>query len=288
VAAEQPSIATAVFRRPFAEQVAFFRGKLGNLVPTARWDDLRRSAHDRGFMVAGAAKADLLSDLAAAVDRAVSEGKSIGAFRDDFRAIVERNGWQGWTGEGTAAGEAWRTRVIYQTNCSTSYAAGRLAQLREGGFELWIYKHADGVKNPRPQHLAWNGLTLPRDHPFWIEHYPPNGWGCGCYVVGARSKAGAARLGGDVDKVLPGNWDAIDPKTGTPAGIDRGWDYAPGDTVSQTVSQTAAKAATWEPGLAAAYIESAPETVRAQLARSYRALRSVADDARRAQSRAPA
>ena len=29
-----------VLRRPFAGQVAFFRGKLGNLVPTATWRDI--------------------------------------------------------------------------------------------------------------------------------------------------------------------------------------------------------------------------------------------------------
>ena len=57
--ASDPKLAFAL-RRPFAEQVAFFRGKLGNLVPTATWRDLWKSQHDRAFMVAGAAKADLL------------------------------------------------------------------------------------------------------------------------------------------------------------------------------------------------------------------------------------
>ena len=28
------------------------------------------------------------------------------------KALVEKNGWHGWTGEGTAKGEAWRTRVL--------------------------------------------------------------------------------------------------------------------------------------------------------------------------------
>lgn len=277
----QPSVLTGVFKRPFTEQVAFFRQKLGNLVLTRRWDDLRKSEHDRGFMVAGAAKADLLSDLAAAVDRIISEGKGIESFRKDFRDIVQRNGWHGWTGEGTKKGEAWRTRVIYTTNAATSYAAGRFAQLQEGGFDMWVYKHADGVKNPRPQHLAWDGLTLPPDDPFWLEHYPPNGWGCGCYVVGARSDAGAKRLGGEPEKEKPANWNAIDPKTGAPVGIDKGWDYAPGATVTDTVRQMAAKTEQWEYTIAKAYMQSVPATVRDELARSYRALPSVGDDARR-------
>src|SRR5690606_4082132 len=118
------------------EQVAFFRQKLGRLVPTRRWDDILRDAHDTAFMVAGAEKADLLADLAAAVDRAVTEGVGLETFRRDFRSIVATRGWHGWTGEGTKAGEAWRSRVIYRTNAATSYAAGRMAQLVEGKFDL--------------------------------------------------------------------------------------------------------------------------------------------------------
>lgn len=226
---------TAVLRKPFAEQIAAFRLRLGNLVPTSRWDDIRTSAHDTGFMVAGASKADLLSDLAGAVDKAVSQGTSLEEFRRDFRQIVERRGWHGWTGEDTAAGRAWRTRVIYRTNMSTSYAAGRHAQLRDGNFPLWVYRHG-ASREPRIIHLSWNGLVLAPDHPFWKAHYPPSAWGCSCYVIGARSEAGARRVGGDPDKPLPDNWNRIDPKTGAPVGIDKGWDYAPGASVAQTVS----------------------------------------------------
>ncbi|HWO99182.1 MAG TPA: phage minor head protein [Methylococcus sp.] len=225
----------AVFKRPFAEQVAFFRGKLGNLIPTERWTDVWKSQHDTGFMVAGAMKADLLADLAAAVDRIEAEGKSIDAFRKDFDAIVERHGWA-YRGE-----RNWRTRVIYATNASTSYAAGRLAQLREGNFRFWIYRHSDSVLHPRPLHLAWDGLTLPADDPFWKTHAPPNGWGCRCYLLGARSEAGAGRLGGDPDKPVDPSWNEIDPKTGEPVGIDKGWGYMPGETVVDTVRQMARK-----------------------------------------------
>lgn len=263
-----------VLGRPFAEQVAFYRNKLGNLVPTARWDDIKRDAHDTGFMVAGAAKADLLADLAMAVDRAVTEGKGLGEFRKDFRDIVQRNGWHGWTGEGTRAGERWRTRTIYQTNAMTSYSAGRLAQLQS--FEYWIYRHNDSVRNPRPEHQKLNGLTLPAKHPFWKRYYPPNGWGCQCYVVGARTAAGARRLGGDPDKAPIEGWDADQAP-----GIDDGWDYQPGARVTQTITQMAEKTRNWPYEIAKGYMEGVPGHLRDQLAHSYRALPSVADDARR-------
>lgn len=225
---------SATLQLSFPEQIAAFRARLGNLVPTATWDDLAGAEHDRAFMVAGATKADLLSDLASAVDSAIADGTSLETFRSRFRQIVSDRGWHGWTGEGTRAGEAWRTRVIYQTNAATTYAAGRHAQLVEGGFPLWVYRHGNS-REPRLQHLAWNGLTLPADHPFWATHACPNGWGCTCYIVGARSEAGARRVGGDPAKPYDPAWDAIDPRTGAPVGIGKGWGHAPGATVVDTV-----------------------------------------------------
>jgi len=278
--ADQPSAVSGALRRPFTEQIAFFRGKLGNLVPTEFWDDLEREQHDTGFMVAGAQKADLLSDLAAAVDRTIAEGKSLDAFRKDFKAIVQRHGWHGWTGEGTKAGEAWRTRTIYKTNASTSYAAGRYAQLVERDYPLWIYFHG-GSKEPRPEHQALDGICLPPSHPFWKIFYPPSEWGCSCYVVGARSERAARRLGGDPDKKLPDGWDKINPKTGTPFGVGRGWDYAPGESVAPIVQAAAEKIRHWDYRIGKGFMEGMPEAMRDALADSYRALPSVADDARR-------
>ncbi len=256
----------AVFRRPFAEQVAFFRNKLGRLVPTSRWDDLSHAAHDRAFAVAGAMKADLLADLAAAVDRAITEGKGLEAFRKEFMATIERRGWKGFTGDETARRRAWRTRIIYTTNAATSYAAGRNAQLAEAGYPFLVYRHNDSVAHPRPLHVSWDGLTLPAGHEFWSTHKPPNGWGCRCYLVGARSAEGARRLGGEPDKTPPSGWDQIDAKTGAPVGIDQGWGYAPGQSVVDEVRQLAAKMADWPVEIAAAFVDSLPESWRAGLA----------------------
>lgn len=267
----------AIFRQPFTEQVTAFRQRLGNLVPTAAWDDLWQAEHDRAFMVAGAIKADLLTDLASAVDRAVTEGTGLEAFRRDFRKIVETRGWHGWTGEGSQGGEAWRTRVIYRTNMATSYHAGRFAQLEAGGFKYWVYRHGGSIE-PRLHHLAWDRIALEPDHPFWLTHYPPNGWGCSCYAVGARTRAGIARVGGDPEKVLPDGWEMLDAKTGAPSGIGKGWAYAPGATVSHTVQVLAEKAVEWPSQIASGFMAELPESVIDQFGAAYRALTSVADD----------
>lgn len=272
-AARDPAIA-AVLKRPFPEQVAFFRAKLGKLVPTQTWRDLWQAEHDKAFMVAGAAKADLLADLASAVDKSLFEGGTIQSFRRDFDAIVARHGWD------FKGGRNWRTRVIYTTNAATSYAAGRLAQLQS--FPLWVYKHNDSVLHPRPIHLSWDGLTLPREHPFWQTHYPPNGWGCRCRAFGVSDPELARKLGGNPDKPLPGNWQRIDPKTGAPVGIDAGWAYAPGNTAVDTVQQSvAAKTIAWRYELAKAYMTAVPLAMRDALATAQRGLPSTASAARR-------
>lgn len=223
--------------QPFAEATAALRRRTANLVPTRRWDDLQREAHDRAFVVAGAMQADLLADLAQAVDDAISKGLGLDYFRKQFDKITAKHGWQ------YEGGRNWRTRVIFQTNMLSSYAAGRLAQLRDADLlklkPAWMYKHSDNVAAPRPLHVSWDGLVLPADHGWWDTHYPPNGWGCRCRVV-AVSETEARRLGGRFGPVPDDGTNA----DGVPNGIDPGWDYMPGgsDSAQTTLARKAAAA----------------------------------------------
>lgn len=226
------------YARPFAEQLAFFRQKID--LPSRRWDDIWQAAHDRAFIVAGASEADLIADFRAAIDRAIAGQSTLEGFRKDFDAIVARHGWTGWTGEGSQAGRDWRTKVIYQTNMATSYAAGRWQQLTDPQLlqrrPYWRYVHADGVMYPRPLHVAWNGLTLRYDDPFWQTHFPPNGWGCHCRItaVTVEDFAAAEKVGKGTP---PAGWDNISEKTGAPVGIDKGFAYAPGSSVNRPLQE---------------------------------------------------
>lgn len=220
------------FGSPFAEQVAFFRQKIG--LPSERWNSIYGAAHDRAFIVAGALKADLVNDLQAAVGKAIEEGTGIGEFRKSFRGIVQKHGWTGWAGEGSKDGFNWRTRVIYQTNVTQSYNAGRWAQLNDPDLvkaaPYLTYRHNDGVRNPRKQHLAWNGLTLPREHDFWKTHSPQNGWGCKCYLVAStRTEYEAA--------VRNGRGPDAAPAKGDINGIDPGFAYNPGANLDVPLRQ---------------------------------------------------
>lgn len=230
----------ATFRRSFDEQVAFFRQKLN--LPTERWDDLTRDQHDRAFVVASATKADLIADLRSAVDDAIAYGQSLGEFRKQFRETVAKHGWTGWTGEGSKAGTAWRTRVIYKTNMDTSYMAGRWAQMTDPDVmrarPYWRYVH-NTVENPRVQHQRWDNLVLPAGDPWFERHYPPNGWGCNCGVetMSQRQLERSGRDGPDTapdDEMVEHVNNATGEVAEVPKGVQPGWDYASGKSATET------------------------------------------------------
>ena len=257
------------FDLPFSEQLEFFRQKLN--LPTERWNDILREAHDRAFVVAGAMKADLLDDLRKAVEKAIATGTTLETFRKDFRKIVADRGWHGWTGEGTKAGENWRTKIIYETNLRSSHAAGRWQQLTDPELlkrrPYWRYIHNDSVLSPRPQHKAWGdaGLTLRYDHPFWQTHFPPNGWGCRCRVT-----AVAGPKDGDSTEP-PDGWDVPDDKGRLP-GIDAGWDYAPGRSVATSLMDLASqKLLKLDAPIGAAMWESMPPVLAREVAAGFAA-----------------
>jgi hypothetical protein len=214
---------TIAFGRPFDEQLSFFRRKLS--LPAERYDSIERSAHDHAFMVAGAMQADLIADLRAAVDKAITQGTGLAQFRKDFDKTVAQNGWE-YKGL-----RNWRTQVIYTTNMRTSYAAGRWAQLRDpdalASRPYWRYQHSDSVLYPREIHVAWDNLILDAKDPWWDTHYPPNGWGCQCKVTAVAKDELAT-----YKKTQP---DDPPSDSSDMAGIDPGWDYAPGQSAADTV-----------------------------------------------------
>lgn len=75
---------------------------------------------------------------------------------------------------------------------------------------------------------------------------------------------------------IPDGWDAIDPRTGTPVGVGKGWDYAPAQ-----VTAAAKKIGAWDYQIGKAFMADLPDTTRDALSQAYRRLPSVADDTRR-------
>ena len=243
---------------PFEEQIRFFRQKVQ--LPTRTWTDIYAAEHEVAFMVAGATKADLVLDFYNAIDKAISVGTTLEQFRKDFDAIVEEHGWS------YKGGRNWRTRVIYDTNLRTSYAAGRQQQMKAvaASRPYWRYRHSDAVEHPREEHLAWDGLVLRQDDDWWKTHFPPNGWGCQCFVE-TLAERDMSKLGKDgPDEAPPIQWEektvgATGPNPRTvlvPQGIDPGFEYEPGsvDRSAQLREELERKAEAMPAGIREAFL----------------------------------
>lgn len=229
----------------FKEQIAFFEAKN----PSVNYSTVRGAAHDQSFVSAGAHRADLVADLFAVVNQAIRDGLTLEEFRQDYYAVLDNYGWE------PSGGRAWRAKVIYRTNLRTSYAAGRYAQLQavKATRPYWGYHHSDAVEHPREQHLAWDGLIIHADNPWWQTHYPPSGFGCECYVtafsldeiLATPKKDGGKRSGPDEPPAERLRNIFFHGETvQVPEGIDPGWDYAPGraafeNQVQLTLEKTA-------------------------------------------------
>ncbi|MBB3963495.1 phage minor head protein [Rhizobium metallidurans] len=209
----------SVLDQPFQEAIDFLKQKTAT--PTKSWRDVWDGAHSKMFMVAGATSTALVGDIQAEIAKALENGTTLADFRTGFDAIVKKHGWS-YNGD-----RGWRTRTIFETNLRTAYAAGRYAQMTEpdnlATFPYWQYNHS-GSLHPRLQHKAWNGLCLAADDPAWDSMYPPNGFGCGCFVTPV-SRPGLRRLG----KAGPDRAPDLDQLgTDQPLGIDPSFAYNPG------------------------------------------------------------
>lgn len=213
---------------PFKEAIAFFQQQVN--LPTEKWTDLWEGMHSRAFVVAGAMKSELLSDMRTAIDNAIAKGTTITEFRKAFDETVKKHGWD------YKGNRGWRTGVIFNTNIRVAYSAGHYKQMTDPDVlkarPYWRY--VGGLsEHPRPLHLAWNGTILPASDPWWDEHFTPNGWGCKCMVV-SHSASELLRDGLTVADKAPadGHYDWTDKGTGEvkkiPNGIDPGWAYNPG------------------------------------------------------------
>lgn len=172
-----------------------------------------------------------------------------------------------------------RLKTIFWSNMNSARAAGQWerAQRSKRGLPYFLYIRTTSA-DPRPEHLAWVGIILPVDHPFWKTHFPPNGWLCKCQVrqIGAREAErllGTSRVigrddaGNDItirysDQVpdLGPDLDFKNRRTGeiikVPPGIDPGWHTNPGLARASTLIQN------FEEKLAAAHQGDATKVLK--------------------------
>lgn len=210
------------------EAIAAWERRLANPTPTNSWLDVWQAQHSQLFTVAKSAGYDILDDIAAALDDALRNGTTFDEFTKTLIPILQKNGW--WGGD---LGSLRRLQIIFDTNMRMSYAAGQWARIDASKQDLpyLMYDHTTSA-HPRLEHLAWDGICLPCNHPWWDTHYPPNGWGCKCGVI-SLTQSQYDRMNGAGQLIIHPphiEWrDFLNKVTGetsrVPVGIDPGFGY---------------------------------------------------------------
>lgn len=211
----------------FTEAIAYHRNKLA--LPSKSWTDIWGREHGRGFIVAGAATDELVTGFHQAIGKALAEGRTLADFRKDFDQLVALHGWSHNGSRG------WRSGVIYNTNLSQAYNAGRWEQAKGLDDPVGRYRHNPG-DHERKEHKAWHGTTLALSHAWWGTHWPINDWGCHCQVDVLSARA--AKLAGWTVSDDPTPDPMVEHTVNTPSGpmtvtvpkgIGPGFDYNPGE-----------------------------------------------------------
>lgn len=236
---------------------------------TNNWHEMLEDAHAKAFTVSKMTDIDLLKDTHKTVTQAIKEGWSSGKAERTLRDMYIKKGWlkpEGTDGDKAKEKEykhymARRARTIFRTNMKTAFASGRyLQQIQDVDFAPYLQYHCVVDSRTRPEHLELNGKVFRYDDPFWAKFYPPNGWGCRCWVtqltaeevrrkglIPGKSKETAEKEAQkEVSENVLYNRDTIvDEENGTTVGIgvfktkgitgrdvfvqtDAGWGYNPG------------------------------------------------------------
>lgn len=188
------------FNLSFKEAQKYIEDKR-QVLPTQTWRDIVQSAHAKAFVIAGVSNLELLTDVHGIIAEQMENGVSFSDFRKNFRQKVAEKGWVKFETE-TRKYQAWRTKIIYNTNMQSAFAAGKWRQIISDNSKInfpylqYVHNYYGTSKTPRAEHLAWNGVVLPVDDPFWQTHYPPNGFNCKCGVRQLTKSEGEAKLKG--------------------------------------------------------------------------------------------
>ena len=151
----------------FSEAIEYFRNKDPKPDP-GMIQRLRADYHDTSFVVAGLAKADLVSGIHRLLLQAMEQGQDLDAFKAIFDQQMKDKGWR--------PGGA-RLQIIFDTNFRRSHAAGALppSNGNHQGAPLLVVATSRLTQVPSPpQGTAQQGnpsgsSILENRHPFlWI------------------------------------------------------------------------------------------------------------------------
>ncbi len=119
---------------------------------------------------------------------------------------------------------------IFRTQTQIAYSAGRWQALEDPAIDeiLWGFTYVSvGDNRVRPNHVAMDGIRLPKDDPFWSRFFPPNGYSCRCAAIEIFEGDSLARR----SRIVTPKPKRVDGATVYPD-ADPGFDFNPGQLFS--------------------------------------------------------
>lgn len=119
---------------------------------------------------------------------------------------------------GLSPAKPFQLETIFRTQTQLTFAAGKYQAEQDPDIQeiLWGYKYVTvGDDRVRESHAAIDGVTLPKDDPFWNRFTPPNGWNCRCQIIPIFETREIQRPPATLDD-------------GEPLLPDKGFDFNPG------------------------------------------------------------
>lgn len=164
---------------------------------TNNWYEMLEDAHSKAFTVSKMTNAQLLKDTHSLLQTSIKEGWSAGHAQKELKTLFQKKGWWGQkevkqkdgSKKVVQLGSPRRVRTIYRTNIQTAFNAGRyLQQLQDVDIAPYFQYMCILDESTRPEHRAMHGKVFRYDDPIWAYLYPPNGWGCRCFVRSLTSR----------------------------------------------------------------------------------------------------
>ena len=154
--------------------------------------EIWREEHAISFTVANMMKLDMLEDVQASITKALEEGWPAERWKKEMAAEMAKRGWWGRRGppdpndpKDAAGAKRYTSRrldIIWRVNTRQAAQAGVWERGTRSTSHPYILYRVGPSKRHRDQHLAWDGLVLPKQAEFWRYANPMNGWGCKCYT----------------------------------------------------------------------------------------------------------
>ncbi len=253
---------------PPAAVTGYFDSK--TTAPGFSWLDVWAEEHAYKFTVAKAVELDVLNAFRSTISTSIASGQGFETWKPEIEKELTKLGWFGPRMVSDPSGvdpdrmvnfaSNRRLKTIFWSNMNSARSAGQWERAQRSKTVLpYVLYLRTTSSDPRPEHLAWVGLILPIDDPFWTTHWPPNGWGCKCQIrmisareaktlIGTKRVVGTDEDGKDIEVWYVDKPPELGPdiiftnrRTGEvskmPPGIDAGWATNPGLSRTSTLIQ---------------------------------------------------